>query len=90
VREHSEYPDLPTYLDGYSIIGDRLANLKVESHIVLAADDPIIPVGDAAKLAKSPFLHVDIVPHGGHCGFVDSLTRESWADRTVAQILSQN
>jgi predicted alpha/beta-fold hydrolase len=90
VREHSEYPDMATYLDGYSIIGDRLANLQVESHVVLAADDPIIPVGDAKELAKSKFLHVDIVPHGGHCGFVDSFTRESWADRTVARILSKN
>ena len=89
VREHTEYPDMPTYLEGYSIIGDRLANLTVESHVVLAADDPIIPARDASELAKSPNLHVDIVPHGGHCGFVDNFSRESWADRTIARILSE-
>jgi predicted alpha/beta-fold hydrolase len=88
VREHSEYPDMPTYLEGYSILGDRLANLQVDSHIVLAADDPIIPARDAEELAKSPYLHVDIVPHGGHCGFVDNFSRESWADRTIARLLS--
>ncbi len=87
VRQHSEYPDLPTYLDGYSILGDRLAGLAVESHVVLAADDPIIPVRDAEELAKSPYLHIDIVPHGGHCGFVDRFSRESWADRTIARLL---
>jgi uncharacterized protein len=80
---------MPTYLEGYSIIGDKLANLKVESHVVLAADDPIIPAKDASELAKSPYLTVDIVPHGGHCGFVDNFSRESWADRTIAALLKK-
>ncbi len=87
VREHSEYPDLATYLDGYAIVGDVLSDLTVESHIVLAADDPIIPARDAVELAKSPNLRVDIMPHGGHCGFFDNFARESWADRMIARIL---
>jgi len=87
VRNHSEFPDLPAYLDGYAIIGDVLSNLDVESHIVLAADDPIIPVGDAAFLARPPKLQITIVPNGGHCGFFDQLNRESWADRLVANVL---
>lgn len=89
VRRHSEYPDLDTYLNGYAIVDDVLADLQVESHVLLAADDPIIPVRDAQYLARSPHLHVTQVAHGGHCGFLDRLSGESWVDRTVLQILSK-
>lgn len=90
VQRHSEFSDIETYLDGYSIAGDRLANLDVECHALLAADDPIIPVGDAERLANSKHLNVSIVPHGGHCGFFDSLNSASWADRKVREILADS
>jgi uncharacterized protein len=90
VRRHSEFADIETYLDGYSIAGDRLSNLAVESHALLAADDPIIPVRDSERLAKSANLNVTIVPHGGHCGFFDSLNNASWADRRVGEILGKS
>jgi len=88
VRQHSEYPDMDTYLSGYSILGDALADLRVESHVLLADDDPIIPARDARDLAGAPQLHVKVAPYGGHCGFVDRLGQASWADRMAAQILT--
>ena len=27
------------------------------------------------------------IPHGGHCGFMDRLNRESWADRQIARFM---
>ena len=89
VREHSEYADMESYLDGYAIVDNALADLQVRSHIILAADDPIIPAGDARRLAQSPQLSVNIVRHGGHCGFMDRLAAESWIDRTVVKLLRQ-
>jgi predicted alpha/beta-fold hydrolase len=89
VRNHSEYPDMPTYLDGYAIVDDVLANLQVSSHVILAEDDPIIPVRDARFLARSPHLNITTVKHGGHCAFLDRLHTESWVDRTVAGILAK-
>jgi predicted alpha/beta-fold hydrolase len=89
VKDHCEYPDLHTYLDGYSIVDERLADLQVPSHIFLAADDPIIPARDAVHLAKSDNLSVSIIPNGGHCGFLDGFKNESWADRQVAAIMAR-
>jgi predicted alpha/beta-fold hydrolase len=89
VRRHSEFADVNSYLNGYAIVGDALADLKVESHVVLAADDPIIPVRDVDGLAKSAALHIKVLNHGGHCGFVDRLGRESFADRTTLDLLSK-
>lgn len=89
VRNHSEYPDMPTYLNGYAIVDEVLANLQVSSHVILAEDDPIIPAYDAKYLAQSEHLKITTVKHGGHCGFMDRLHAESWVDRTVAGILAK-
>jgi uncharacterized protein len=89
VRQHTEYPDMPAYLNGYSIVDDVLTNLQVDSHVILAEDDPIIPVHDAKYLAQSSHLKITTVKHGGHCGFLDRLHTESWIDRTVAGILAR-
>jgi predicted alpha/beta-fold hydrolase len=90
VRQHTEFRDMPEYLNGYSIVDAALANLQVDSHVILAEDDPIIPVQDAKLLAQSPHLKITTVKHGGHCGFLDRLHAESWIDRTVLSILSRS
>ncbi len=87
VLEHSEFPDLDAYLNGYSIVGDVLAELTVPSHILFSLDDPIIPAADLTRVARSPNLQIITAPHGGHCGFMDQLGRESWADRQIAQLM---
>jgi predicted alpha/beta-fold hydrolase len=86
VRRFTEYPTLEDYLNGYSITGDRLANLKVPSSVITAYDDPIIPVRGLERLAKSPALNVTVTRHGGHCGFFDQLAGPGWLeDRIVAE-----
>lgn len=90
VRNYSDFRDLDAYLDGYAITGDVLASLSVPSHLLIALDDPIIPAVDLDALAPSHHLQVIKLRHGGHCGFMDHFSRESWADRQVAQLLMQS
>jgi predicted alpha/beta-fold hydrolase len=87
VTQFSDFADLDAYLNGYAIVGNVLANLAVPSHILFALDDPIIPATDLPQLARTPYLHIDTTPKGGHCGFMDSLRRESWADRQIALLM---
>lgn len=87
VQRYSEFADLDAYLSGYAIVGDVLAKLEVPSHILISLDDPIIPARDLADLARSAHLEVTALPHGGHCGFMDNLNRESWADRQVGRLM---
>jgi uncharacterized protein len=87
VERYSEFPSLDAYLNGYAIVGDALARLEVPSHVLLSQDDPIIPVRDLHELARSAHLDITMLPHGGHCGFMDSLVRESWADRQVGRLM---
>ncbi|HKU16794.1 MAG TPA: alpha/beta fold hydrolase [Steroidobacteraceae bacterium] len=87
VEQYSEFASLDAYLSGYAIIGDRLAQLAVPSHILLSLDDPIIPARDLHDVARSTQLEIEAIPNGGHCGFMDSFARESWADRQVARYM---
>jgi uncharacterized protein len=87
VLRYSGYPDLMSYLGGYAIVDAALAKLAVPSRIITALDDPIIPAGDLERLAATPALRITATARGGHCGFLDRLARESWADRQIAALL---
>lgn len=83
VERYTEYSTLAAYLEGYAITGEALTGLAAPSRIVLAADDPIIPVADLDALARPAALEIDVQAHGGHCGFIDALAGPSWIDREI-------
>ena len=87
VREYTEFPDMESYLDGYAITGAALAGLEVPSRIITAADDPVIPVEDLVRLARSDALQVMVTPAGGHCGFVQDWRLASWVDQAIVEAL---
>jgi predicted alpha/beta-fold hydrolase len=87
VERYSEFADIDAYLHGYAITGDVLASLNVPSHVLLSLDDPLIPASDLQYLARNPHLHIETVQYGGHCGFMDRLTTESWADRYIGALI---
>ena len=88
VRHYSGFPDMTSYLDGYAITGDKLAGLEVPTHILFAEDDPVIPVADLDRLARTPSLTVTRTARGGHCGFMENLRMESWANRQIERIFA--
>jgi len=85
VRAHTEFADVDSYLDGYAITGGRLLTLQVPARILAAADDPIIPAADLARLAPAQLLQVERTAHGGHCGFLGSLFAPAWCDQYVLE-----
>jgi predicted alpha/beta-fold hydrolase len=85
VSRHTDFEHCEAYLAGYAITGTRLATLRVPARILLADDDPIIPVADVAGLAVSPQLQTVRTRYGGHCGFMDSVRAPSFADRFVVE-----
>ena len=81
VRDCTEFADSASYLDGYAITGARLLTLRVPARILAAADDPIIPATDLARLAPTPLLQVTRTAHGGHCGFLTRLLAPAYSDQ---------
>jgi predicted alpha/beta-fold hydrolase len=78
---YAGFSDLQSYLNGYSISGERLSTLQSRTQIVLAKDDPIIPWEDQNKLAASLHATITLTEHGGHCGFLESNLCSPWIEQ---------
>lgn len=90
VEHYTEFESLDEYLTGYAITGDRLADLTVSSRVIVAADDPVIPVADLADVARPDLLEITVTDRGGHCGFADSAFGPTWIDREILADLCEN
>jgi uncharacterized protein len=88
VRDHTSYADIDAYLEGYAITGARLATLSVPAVLLIADDDPIIPVADLERIEPNPKLRIVRTRYGGHTGFLQSWSGESWANAFVRQELA--
>jgi predicted alpha/beta-fold hydrolase len=91
VAKFTQFASLDDYLNGYSITGDRLTTLSSPATIITSLDDPIIPVSGLERLSPSPHLKVTLTRWGGHCGFFDTLSGETWLERRlIAELKGQS
>lgn len=77
------------YFDAYSIAGTRMAGLQVPVSVLMAADDPVIPLHSFRDWALPAHSQLLISPWGGHCGFIENLHGDGWAERWVCERLQQ-
>ena len=83
ITTYTEFPDLDTYLRGYALTGARLSKLEILSTMLLAEDDPVIPIAGLDRIARAPSLTVERSTFGGHCGFFVNYRMQSWLDEYV-------
>ncbi len=84
VENHTPFDTLEAYLKGYAIVDEALAGLEVPCKMIMAADDPVIPIDDLAHVARPQSLDVSVTNHGGHCGFLSGPGLSSWVDEQIA------
>jgi uncharacterized protein len=89
VCEYTEFPNLESYLAGYAITGDVLKTLVVPARIIAAADDPVIPSADLARLAPSDALELSVYARGGHCGFIANYRLSGWLETQILEDLQR-
>jgi len=77
------FPSLQAYLRGYAVDGEALATLTPRTRIISAADDPIIPAADLARIARPATLTVTVTPYGGHCGYYTGGSGPTWIEREI-------
>jgi hypothetical protein len=77
VREYTDYDNLQSYYDCYTLTGEYLEG--VDATILAAADDPVVPGAGFSNLPGS--VRVSLPARGGHCAFVDSYGMTSYADK---------
>ncbi|KRG42940.1 alpha/beta hydrolase [Stenotrophomonas pictorum JCM 9942] len=87
VERHTDYGSLQAYFDGYSIAGGRLATLQLPADILMAKDDPVIPFTTFDQWQLPAQARLEIADWGGHCGFLENLRGDGFAERWVAQHL---
>ena len=85
VERHTDFDTLDHYFDGYTIDGDRLASIAVTTSILMAEDDPVIPVDAFRALTLPAHATVEISPWGGHCGFLQNARLEGYAEQWIAR-----
>lgn len=87
VERHTDFGTIDRYFDGYSIAGDRLAAMQVPASILMAADDPVIPIADFSALRLPANARLEIAPWGGHCGFLENAQLGGFAERWITERL---
>jgi uncharacterized protein len=88
IAEHTDFPTLDSYLDGYCIGSDRLLSLKVPTLIIASVDDPVIPVADFYQLQRPATMALEILENGGHCGFLLNAKLESYIESRISAALA--
>jgi uncharacterized protein len=86
-RVHGGFPSLDAYLRGYAVVDGALDALDVPTRIIAAADDPIIPAADLARLPSVPALSITRTSQGGHCGFFEGAAGSGWLECEVLATL---
>ncbi|MGO1070863.1 YheT family hydrolase [Lysobacter sp. CA199] len=84
VERHTDFGTLDRYFDGYSVAGQRLAQLQVPVSILMAADDPVIPLAGFHELELPANARLEVASCGGHCGFLENAQLDGFAERWIA------
>lgn len=84
------FPDFSSYRDYfnlYTLGDDFFRNLNLPVTILIAEDDPVIPLEDFQKLKEDEFLQISWQKFGGHCGFLDIFPFSCWHQEKIAAII---
>lgn len=89
VSEHTGYASLDDYLGVYTLTPALLMTSASPLAILTARDDAVIPFRDFDGLAvRGSVIAYDAPARGGHCGFVENLSLDCWAERRVLALLA--
>jgi len=81
VNAHTEWQDEEQYFDGYAVSGQRLADAGIPVRLLVAADDPVIPIHSLRSLQLASSARMEIAETGGHCGFIEDWRGHGFAER---------
>lgn len=86
---YAGFATVQDYFDAYSVAGARIAPLQVPASVLMAADDPVIPLASFQDWPLPAHSQLLISRWGGHCGFIENLHGDGWAEHWVCRQLQQ-
>lgn len=67
----TEYRNADEYFHEYGVQPQDIHQLRMDTTIITAQDDPVIPVQDFLDFPDNPALDLRVLDFGGHVGFID-------------------
>jgi predicted alpha/beta-fold hydrolase len=89
LENYSDFKSAADYFAEYSLLKDALIDLAVDTTIITAGDDPIIPVEDFHQLEINDRTSLIIHDYGGHNGFMDGFFLKSWYEQLLADLFDE-
>lgn len=85
LKRYSPFHNAREYFGTYCLVDGALKPISVDTTIITAADDPIIPIDDFCRLDLSPSTQLIIHPRGGHNGFIEDFSFHAWYERFLME-----
>lgn len=89
LQHYSDFDSAAEYFKAYSLLKDAVKDVPVDTTIITAADDPIIPVEDFYQLELNGRTRLCIHDFGGHNGFIDGFFLKSWYEQQLADFFDE-
>ena len=89
IGRYLPYRDSADYYARYDLRGEALARVRIDTRIVAAMDDMIIPGDSYAEVAHNDRVDIQLFDHGGHCGFVDDWRLNAYLDDVAVEYFRQ-
>lgn len=80
VERYTPYDSTADYYSHYTLTADKLAGVRINTLVLSAADDPVIPLRTLDPLRALPNGRFDLSPLGGHCAFIENYRLQSALD----------
>ncbi|MBS0226695.1 MAG: alpha/beta fold hydrolase [Proteobacteria bacterium] len=90
VEAHTDYGSLDAYFSAYRIDAAALGECGVAIDVLMAADDPVVPLVEFDALAQQENVRLELAGNGGHCGFIEDWATRGYGERWIAERIIAN
>jgi predicted alpha/beta-fold hydrolase len=88
VERYSDLKSTRDYFKGYTLANGDLKSISVPTTLLIAEDDPIIPIEDFHQLQLNDNTHLVIQRYGGHNGFIKGISLKSWYEQEMVGLFN--
>ncbi|MDE0444780.1 MAG: alpha/beta fold hydrolase [Gammaproteobacteria bacterium] len=85
IGRYLPYRDSADYYARYDLRGEALARVRIDTRIVAARDDMMIPADSYNDVTHNDRVDLQMFDHGGHCGFVEDWRLNAYLDEVVVE-----
>lgn len=88
ITTHTPFNTVQEYFNSYTLQANRIKQSDIKTDVILAADDPVIPINGSSDFFSTDAFKLRIFDHGGHCGFIENWRLGSWVDQELLRLFS--